>query len=423
MKIIKDEKRILNLHPLVVYFMLSPQDNQEYAESLERLNDYKCFTRNLFKYSIVLRGEGSSAEIPQDLAEEISRYNVMVRLIDDADGNFYYALSRIELSREYPDAFEYSLTNFVSNVCHKDLQHLLENENHYAQDEIMEMRNAFRMALSVRHINPDIPILANACSVKVLPQDFEESKYFRAAESFNDVPGIMDRELLDAIHHFKEGGSNRSTFGKKAMKRVLAVLEDMYNYPDMKRSKEIAQGSVDKTCSQAIYLDHTERLKQIDRDPVISIKIKRIVKKVLKDGRKKKAYGAEFIIDGRAIPVSFGSSDSVLLYICVLLKQNENDRFYPSQIRNYKGMLREIYNEIIYGYSLKNDFDTWWEDGNKGHTIHNARCRCNREIQLALEEEKIPEAYRFCSIQSCSDNEHNSYYQINVPPEHVICDL
>ena len=38
MKIIKDEQRQINLHPLVIYFVLSSKDSKERAEAVSKLN-------------------------------------------------------------------------------------------------------------------------------------------------------------------------------------------------------------------------------------------------------------------------------------------------------------------------------------------------------------------------------------------------
>ena len=53
MKIIKDEQRQINLHPLVIYFVLSSKDSKERTEALSKLNKYQGFTRGIFKLQTI----------------------------------------------------------------------------------------------------------------------------------------------------------------------------------------------------------------------------------------------------------------------------------------------------------------------------------------------------------------------------------
>ena len=73
MKIFVDSKQHLNYHPLVVYFMLQPKDFEAHKERIEKLNDYKGFTRGIFKFRAIERGDQYCNELDEQLVKASSR--------------------------------------------------------------------------------------------------------------------------------------------------------------------------------------------------------------------------------------------------------------------------------------------------------------------------------------------------------------
>ena len=55
MKVFKDSKKQLNLHPLVVYFLLTSKEKATYGKRIEELNDRPAFNCGIFQFSIVTR--------------------------------------------------------------------------------------------------------------------------------------------------------------------------------------------------------------------------------------------------------------------------------------------------------------------------------------------------------------------------------
>ena len=80
MKIIKDEQRQINLHPLVIYFVLSSKDSKERAEALSKLNKYQGFTRGIFKFQTIEHVGKYSEEVSLELTDEIGRASCRERV-------------------------------------------------------------------------------------------------------------------------------------------------------------------------------------------------------------------------------------------------------------------------------------------------------------------------------------------------------
>ena len=55
MKIFKDNKKQLNINPLVVYFIMTPEEKEHHARDIERLNRSKTMNHNLFEFNTVVR--------------------------------------------------------------------------------------------------------------------------------------------------------------------------------------------------------------------------------------------------------------------------------------------------------------------------------------------------------------------------------
>ena len=89
MKIIKDSERQMNIHPLMVYFYLSMSLTRQFSHAISKLNKYTSFTRGLFKFQVVTSINRYAKRIlSNDLEEAMSQSNVMVRLMDDIEGNY-----------------------------------------------------------------------------------------------------------------------------------------------------------------------------------------------------------------------------------------------------------------------------------------------------------------------------------------------
>lgn len=178
MKIIKDNLRLLNIHPLVIYFVVSPDVYNVHASYIRMLNSKNEFTRNLYKFQIICNMKEYYKNIPLELQESLKVDSLFVRLLDDTDGNFYYSLQNVDFSRCY-DEIERSIHSYISDISVQNISHLTERINTNSkfkdrdlstQTSLNTLLDAFKKATSVKK-----------CSDEVLSQtiDDADNTFFR----------------------------------------------------------------------------------------------------------------------------------------------------------------------------------------------------------------------------------------------------
>ena len=172
MKIIKDNLKLLNIHPLVIYFVVSPDVYNVHASYIRMLNSKNEFTRNLYKFQIICNMKEYYKNIPLELQESLKVDSLFVRLLDDTDGNFYYSLQNVDFSRCY-DEIERSIHSYISDISVQNISHLterintnskLKDKDSSAQTSLKTLLDAFKKAISVKK-----------CSDEVLSQTIDDA--------------------------------------------------------------------------------------------------------------------------------------------------------------------------------------------------------------------------------------------------------
>ena len=80
MKIFKDNKKQLNINPLVVYFIMTPEEKERHARDIERLNRSKTMNHNLFEFNTVVRARYNNNVLTKGLIKDMEENNVIVKL-------------------------------------------------------------------------------------------------------------------------------------------------------------------------------------------------------------------------------------------------------------------------------------------------------------------------------------------------------
>jgi hypothetical protein len=91
--------------------MLTPKNHEIYAKQIDSLNKYHGFTRGLFKFRAVARGSKYCEDLSNDLKATLKNYNIIVRLTDDLEGNYNYALDKMNFSLNLLKDFFKSVRN------------------------------------------------------------------------------------------------------------------------------------------------------------------------------------------------------------------------------------------------------------------------------------------------------------------------
>ena len=452
MKIIKDEQRLINLHPLVVYFMLPPEEYAKYGDNLKALNKERDFTHGVFKFQAFSLSEEYGNALPMALTESFKNYNMMVRLVDDAAGNFYYALHYVDFSTK-PDAAdvlddydlaESSMHSFIVDVCKQNVEHLNERLAKSATDSLSSCQNYTKMRDVFQHI--------------ALQQDFKHGvwerintseKYCIELEKSEEcrreeekLRRLENSKLLRSIHLIRTKVSKAvdrltqaglsTDQAELAVETLWSIIETEFNTPDEETSDEIAKGTVDKDYSSYIRRDQTTRFKP-QTEPKVSAAIKRISVGVLKNGHERLHWGVEFQVNDEFFPIYFGSKHQTMIYVCTLLRAKLGEKLYLHEFfNNSKGLKSKFQRKksmcwlekVFYTIypSMHPPFEDWMQkiqdEKNPGRPLNQGKSQAVRKVQEALEEQ--PDGRYYCVIDTRSDANGDSYYNIRIKPENIM---
>ncbi len=159
----------------------------------------------------------------------------------------------------------------------------------------------------------------------------------------------------------------------------------------------------------------------------ITVEIKRFFVAQHKSRKPKGKYGIVLHINGETTELYFGSTEATMVYVCTLLKQHENERFYLSNLKIRTKYMRdndrEIYNWVKSVYNVlfphpTKCFEEWYSklyvptDQLPGHPIYQGKSQCNRVIdsELALHPE-----LKACFAVQTKGRSNKMYYEINLP--------
>lgn len=424
MKIIQDAQRQINLHPLVVYFVMSPDKKEELAEALKQLNKYKGYTRGIFQFQTVERVGNFSAEVSSDVTESIKRYNMFVRLANDSTESFLYAVHKVNFNLS-DDQVEYSIQKFIVEVCKENVR-LLENKiTLLSSDEntaperlfaLRQMQQTFREAMAKENFKHGVWARLMGHEVAVVRPVAEH-----IVRNGNDKR--MPRGFAEKFE--KAARSNNPEY-------LWSWIESYTGAPDKETSDEIAKGYFDTEYDHTLRRDKKQRNRPKDT-PEISVEIKHNRQKTFKDGREKYNYDLIFMVNGDMFPVHLGSKDQMMLYVCTLLRHIMGEKMYIHEfIHNTKGKsaktrfqrknsqrwLKAVY-DTLYPYEAR-DFNQWYRslETRKGSPLSQAKTQSDKQVEQALEP--YPSAVYFCTTNTKEDKLGDSYYDIKIDPKRII---
>ena len=450
MKIFKDNQKQLNINPLVVYFIMTPEEKEHHARDIERLNRSKTMNHNLFEFNTVVRARYNNNVLTKGLIKDREENNVIVKLFGNDDERFSYAFETVEFKEGY---FESQVESFLYDVCTLNVKNLKSEKkrlNNYPSKErngaveillksFTEAVNEFGFkkvhAIASRR-SSDVSSTFNDIDF-VSDFDYPHKPVSRGPVS-NGNASKIPRGIKDDIRYAM--GSKEGRKKEDAKKRLIAMIEGWFDAPSSGYSKKVLTGAVDNTKSETLEEDTYTRHPS-SQVPTISIEIKKITVLNRKDGSKKENYGFVYNIDGKNVEMYIGGTEPAMIYACTLLKQYTGARFYLDDLKIRKGELsrfnpntsekkyqnatlewiKQIYKVFV--PSAEKDFPEWYaslfnfQDKSPGHPIYQGKSACNSKISKTLKDYR--KAIYFCTLQAREDSK-GKFYEIDLPSSESI---
>ena len=421
MKIIKDEQRQINLHPLVIYFVLSSKDSKERAEALSKLNKYQGFTRGIFKFQTIEHVEKYSEEVSSELTDDIKHYNMFVRLVDDNSDAFYYAVHKVNFNLS-ADEVEYSIQRFIVEVCKQNIKQLASRDTEYSlhgvspekQMAVRQMQQSFREAMTLKGYK-------HGLWARLMGEEILETRPIASITKDGNA-----REMPKGFtEKFEKAAKNNNP------QYLWSWLESMTGAPGKEESDEIAKGYYNKKYAPSLKRDQRRRTQPKEK-PAISVELKHIVKTMLKSGREKKEYGFVFTVNDEVFPVCFGSKDQTMLYACTLLRQKMGEKMYLHEFFNnskgcsskakFKRGKSEKWLKAVYEAIFPNDareFSDWIGKvrETRGRPLNQGKSQSSKRIEEIFDSQSS--AIYFCSVNTREDEIGDSFYDIKIPAEKI----
>ena len=428
MKIFKDNKKQLNINPLVVYFIMTPEEKERHARDIERLNRSKTMNHNLFEFNAVVRARYNNSVLTKGLIKNMKENNVIIKLFGNDDERFSYAFETVEFKEGY---FESQVESFLYDVCTLNVKNLKAEKKRLCNSPLRERMGAVEILLksftdAVNDFGFD----------KIHAISSRRSSYVSTVSIAN--ASRMPRGIKDDIRYAM--GSKEGPKKEAAKKRLITMIEGWFDAPSSDKSKKVITGGVDNTKSETLEEDFYTRHPS-SQVPTISVEIKKVTVRNRKDGSKRKKYGFVYNIDGKNIEMHIGGTEPAMIYACTLLKQYAGDYLYLDDLKIRKSELsrfnpntsekkyknatlewiRQIYKVFV--PLAEKDFPEWYsslfnpQDKSPGHPIYQGKSVCNDKITKTLKEYR--NAFYFCALQLREDSK-GKFYEVDLPsPESI----
>lgn len=367
---IDDEKRLLNLHYMAIYLMLTPEEIDQYGSKLQELNNFKSLTRGLFVFYVVKKSDTLYEKFPEGMIRAIRQNNLFIRLANTIHGAYCYGMDSIDLTLE-AEALRNNLDSFVDEVCKKNINNLDILEHRITSSSRAEI-------LRYRSMNMVAEVFLRARDRNYFS---EEEAIYETIERYISSPSFADsHDIFEAY-----------------------LANDIYR--------------IDKDINET---------NKPSTHPSISVTIKYVpADKVRKNGTTKKGLGMEYDINGQIVPVLFGSRDQFFLYAAVLMAQIEGKQLKREHFTSrVTPSTRKWLSEHFKIFSFDENFDAWFEKVNrhgKAARINDAKSKINKILWDVLSKNH-KDAYHYCCLITENPHSEKTCYKIDISKAQIHLD-
>ena len=425
MEIIKDTKNLLRLRPLDIYFMLPAEGSSDVAEHLKQLNRYKTMTRGSFRFHVVTHSDTFNNDLPPEIINALSNHNMMMRLLNDTQGNSYYALHLVDF-HQAPDSVDDSIKLFITKVCQENIKHLKDSKDPISKKLEDKFNSLIIDDIKRRRLNRPVwdrivnPTFRNNLTSETT-LDNNAIDIFRP----DDLKEILMRRYLES------GVSSR-----EANETIEDIIKEYQNYPNRKESDETVEAMI--SSEDDTFLREKCERENYDKPSNITATIKLVETGRNRKNKPKKGFGVEITLNDKSVQVYFATTDQFVVYAATLMSVKEGHYFGSKSFieeieaksdnvvwlgKIYKMIYNYLYKYIETNSDLQNrlidTFNVWFnKKRNKKNAIFTAKSGANRTLWDALKNESKA-AYHYCYIKSSGD----SPYIVQLTPEEIVNEI
>lgn len=441
---VRHRQNILDIHPLVIYLMLSDSEYDRYSKNIKRINKYLGTTLGVFEYKCLRRSNADYSELPERFGNALRYSNVMVKLLGKQNNSNRYALDYIDLNTDGNSVLD-AIRNFALNVCGEDIKLLEESLGNKTARHTDEDRRGIDRIIAIleqalntkagrrpkwkdhtaievctaRNESTCIPRSHDIFSSNVPSFGFISRNIGRQmpledddAELCDDLPGA---DLFGDIRRILKSHNIESDETPEVAKEIYELVKARWDI-DKEQSDKNAQAIVEGKPSEP---------------PVISIEL--IPTTVY--GRQREKYGVRITLGDSNIPVIFSHTDQMLLYITSLIRFKADcplclrELYRPvvgplcatERYRHLRRWFVDLFNTII-------DKDGWdaeaWlrKVGNlekEGRVLYQAKSNINTALSKAISNYAI---FKHCELIGNKDRGDHTTYIVDIPRENIRVD-
>lgn len=425
-KIIKDTKNLLRLRPLDIYFMLPAEGSSDVAEHLKQLNRYKTMTRGSFRFHVVTHSDTFNNDLPPEIINALSNHNMMMRLLNDTQGNSYYALHLVDF-HQAPDSVDDSIKSFITKVCQENIKHLKESKDPISKKLEDKFNSLIIDDIKRRRLNRPV-------WDRIVNPTFRNNLTSETTLNNNAIDIFRSDDLIEILSRkMRESGLS----SREANETIEDILKELQDYPNRKESDETVKAMISPKNDK--FLREKCETENYDKPSNITATIKLVETGRNKKNKPKKGYGVEITLNDKSVQVYFNTTNQFVVYAATLMSVKDGHYFGSKSFieeieaksdnvvwlgKIYKMFYNYLYKYIETNSNLQNrQFDTFnvWFNKCRKHkkrAIFTAKSQANKTLWNALKNESKA-AYHYCYIKSSGD----SPYIVQLTPEEIVNEI
>lgn len=399
--IIKDSKRTLNLNPLVIYFLFTPEEKEKYQGIVEGFNANRALTLGLFKFQAVSLSSDPESSVLLHSVVPSGGGNMLVRFFDRDEGEFSYGVANADFS--LPGyKLEKGIESEVKDIARIDLRNLKA----YAETE-SEPSDAALFSKMAR-------FLEDALSGSG-PTDIR-SGFLSEYIASDNLGRSLPPGLISDIGRLKQWRKHKDKDVEDFLEKFNLLLEE-YGIPSEEESAETFSS---RAKLKSGYYSRNEP----ESTPEFVIGIDRI-----KKNDNDHEYDYKFMVrlsDKEEYEIRFDYKDPKILFLSLLLCTAYNEPLYREDFKKAVGKGKRMtqgmkWVKFAFDKISPGEFiELWFEKMAKNnlHALSLAKSRCNSVVESSLSE--FPELNYYFQIQKRKKKEKNSsVYFLHLQPDQI----